>query len=277
MMKPARVLRSVRAAVLAAILLGMPGIAPAQPVPTYPTMSGAKPSVLVPPSTPGLDRFEIRAQLAARRYTTLAPEIGARISRISVREGESFAAGQELISLDCSLHAAQRDRARAVLASAENTHTGNQLLAEHKAIGNVELRTSAIEVDKARAELDFSNTTLSKCGILAPYSGRVAEQKSREGQYLQPGQPVLEIIDDGALELDFIVPSKWLAWLRPEHKFRVYIDDTHKSYPARVQRIGARVDPVIQSVKVSAVIDGSFKELIAGMSGRVELRAPSGK
>lgn len=276
-MKPARVAGSVCAGFLAAAMSVMAVAAPTQPAPATSAASAAKPPASVPPSTPGLDRFEIRAQLAARRYTTLAPEIGARISRISVREGERFDAGQELISLDCSLHAAQRDRARAVLASAENTHAGNQLLAEHKAIGKVELRTSAIEVDKARAELDFSNTTLSKCSIGAPYNGRVAEQKAREGQYLQPGQPVLEIIDDGALELDFIVPSKWLAWLRPEHKFRVYIDDTHKSYPARIQRIGARVDPVIQSVKISAIIDGNFKELIAGMSGRVELRAPAEK
>ncbi len=226
---------------------------------------------------PALDKFEIRAQLAARRYTTLAPEIAARISRIAVREGDQFKAGQTLVNLDCSLHIAQRDRAKAVLASAENTHAGNKLLAEHKAIGNVELRTSAIEIDKARAELNLSTSTLAKCGIPAPYNGRVAEQKAREGQYLQPGQPVLEIIDDGTLELDFIVPSKWLAWLVPGHKFKVFIDDTQKAYPARVQRIGARVDPVIQSIKLSAVIDGQFRELVAGMSGKVELVPPAAK
>lgn len=250
--------------------LVLPWAAQAQPT--------SRPAPGTATATPALDKFEMRAQLAARRYTTLAAEIGARISRISVREGDAFRAGQTLVSLDCSLHVAQRDRAQAVLAAAENTHAGNRILAEHKAIGNVELRTSAIEIDKARAELNLSNATLARCGIAAPFSGRVAEQKAREGQYLQPGQPVLEIIDDGALELDFIVPSRWLAWLRPGHKFQVFIDDTQKSYPARIQRIGARVDPVIQSVKLSAVIDGNFKELIAGMSGKIELAPPpSGK
>lgn len=240
-----------------------------------PTSPGVAPPIK-PASAPALDKFEMRAQLTARRYTTLAAEIGARVSRIAFREGDSFKAGQVLASLDCSLQAANRDRARATLAAAENTHKGNQLLAEHKAIGNVELRTSAIEVDKARAELAFNNATLSKCSIAAPYSGRVAEQKAREGQYLQPGQAILDIIDDGPLELEFIVPSSWLAWLKPEHKFQVAIDDTRKTYPARIQRVGARVDPVIQSVKVSAVIDGSFKELVAGMSGKVVLAPPAG-
>lgn len=46
---------------------------------------------------------------------------------------------------------------------------------------------------------------------------------------------------------------------------------------AKVQRIGARVDPVSQSVKLSAVIDGKFNELIAGMSGKVLMAPPAGQ
>jgi hypothetical protein len=35
------------------------------------------------------------------------------------------------------------------------------------------------------------------------------------------------------------------------------------------------VDPVSQSVKLSAVIDGRFGELIAGMSGKVLMTPPA--
>jgi hypothetical protein len=73
-----------------------------------------------------------------------------------------------------------------------------------------------------------------------------------------------------------VVPSKWLAWLKSNHSFQVAIDETGKSYPAKVQRIGAKVDPVSQSVKLSATIDGKFNELIAGMSGRVLMSPPAG-
>ena len=44
--------------------------------------------------------------------------------------------------------------------------------------------------------------------------------------------------------------------------------NAHVTYPARVQRVGAKVDPVSQTVKVHAEIEGNFPELIAGMSGR---------
>jgi RND family efflux transporter MFP subunit len=227
------------------------------------------------PAQPGLDALDIRAQLSPKRYTTLAAEIGARINRIAFKEGERFKAGQMLVSLDCSVQAAQRDRARAALNAAETAWTGNKKMAEYNAVGQVELDTSRAEVDKMRAELNFNNATLAKCGMVAPFSGRVAEQKAREGQYLQPGQAVLDILDDSSLELEFIVPSKWLAWLQPGYKFQVLIDETRKAYPARIQRIGARIDPVSQSVKAIAVIDGQFADLIAGMSGKIELTPPA--
>ena len=37
-----------------------------------------------------LDQREIRAQLAPRRYTTLAAEIGAKVQRLPVVEGGAF-------------------------------------------------------------------------------------------------------------------------------------------------------------------------------------------
>ncbi|MBF0125395.1 MAG: HlyD family secretion protein, partial [Magnetococcales bacterium] len=103
----------------------------------------------------------------------------------------------------------------------------------------------------------------------------VAEQKVREQQYVQPGQPMLDIIDDSVLELEFIVPSRWLVWLKPDLMFQVQIDETAKEYPAKVLRIGAKVDPVSQSVKLVAAISGKFPELMAGMSGKVNIAPPT--
>lgn len=226
-------------------------------------------------TAPALDRQEIRAQLSPRRFTTLAAEIGAKVNRISVREGERFKAGQVLIVLDCALQSAQLNKARATLSAAEKTYAANNRLAELNSVGKLELETSQSEVAKAKADVSLMNATLAKCQIPAPFAGRVSEQKVREQQFAQPGQGILEIIDDSALELEFIVPSRWMAWLKDGYRFQVKIDETGNTYPAKVLRMGAKVDPVSQSVKTIAVIDGHFPDLIAGMSGRVLLTPPT--
>ncbi len=222
----------------------------------------------------GLEQRELRAQLLPRRYTTLAAEIAAKVQRLSVQEGAAFRQGQVLVSFDCTLPQTQLDRAKASLNGATKTWEANTRLVELNAIGKVELELSEAELNKNRAEVAATAAILSKCRIIAPFSGRVAEQKVREQQFVQAGQTLLEIIDDSVLELEFIVPSKWLAWLKVGYGFTVIIDETTKTYPAKVLRIGARVDPISQSVKLVAAIDGKFPELIAGMSGHVKLLPP---
>lgn len=225
-------------------------------------------------SRPAIERQEIRAQLMPRRYTTIAAEIGAKISRLPVVEGGAFKAGQLLIAFDCSLQKAQLQKAQAELQGAEQTLQTNQRLAELNSIGKLDLDLSRSAVGKARAEVGANQAVLGKCAISAPFAGRIAEQKVREQQFVQPGQALLDIIDDSVLELEFLVPSRWLSWLHVGTVFQVQIDETRKTYPAKFTRIGARIDPVSQSVKVAAAIDGRFPELIAGMSGRVMVTQP---
>lgn len=228
-----------------------------------------------PEASAALASREIRAQLIPRRYTTLAAEIGAKINRLPLAEGASFKQGQLLVQFDCSLQQAQQAKAEAALMAADTNWKGNQKLAQLNSVGQVELDVSKAEMLKAQAEVAASRTLLGKCQVSAPFAGRIAEQKTREQQYVQPGQALMEILDDSALELEFIVPSRWLSWLRSGSAFQVSIDETGKTYPAKVQRIGARVDPISQSVKLTAVIDGRYGELIAGMSGKVLMAPPS--
>jgi len=251
------------------------GAVQAQTAAPSPVKPQATPGAAVAPlPKPAMERQEIRAQLLPRRYTTVAAEIGAKINRLPIAEGNAFRTGQLLVSFDCTLQQAQLQKAQAELDGAEQTLKSNQRLAELNSVGQLELDLSHAAVGKAKAEVGANRAVLNKCGVAAPFSGRVAEQKVREQQYVQPGQALLDIIDDSVLELEFLVPSSWLSWLRVGGKFQVQIDETRKSYPAKFIRIGARVDPVSQSVKVTAAIDGKFSELIAGMSGRVQVTPP---
>ena len=220
---------------------------------------------------------QIRAQLTPRRYTTIAAEIGAKVSSLPVAESAAFKAGQVLVSFDCSLQRAQLDKALAELDGAEQTLKSNLRLQELNSVGQLELDLSRAAANKAKAEVGAHKAVLAKCEVLAPYSGRVAEQKVREQQYVQPGQALLDILDDSQMELEFLVPSVWLRWLKIGGSFQVQIDETQKTYPARFTRIGARVDPVSQSVKVAAAISGKYPELIAGMSGNVLIKPKEGQ
>ncbi len=228
----------------------------------------ATPASLAPARTTP-DNPELRAQLAPRRYTTLAAEIGARVQRLAVTEGAAIKAGQLLVSFDCSLQQAQLERARAALDAADKQFATQKRLVELNATGRMELDQAEAEAGKMRAEMSQIRVQLGKCAIAAPFGGRVVEQKVREQQYVQPGQALLEVIDDSVLEVEFIMPSRWLAQVQVGSAVQIAVDETAKTYAAKVLRLGGRVDPVSQSIKVVAAITGRPPELVAGMSGRV--------
>ncbi len=238
----------------------------------YSSLSAAQPPL---PGTTGIERQQIRAQLSPVSHTLLSSEIGAIVSRIAAREAGNFRQGDVLLQMDCSLQEAQLRIAQAELSSAEVVLAANVRLDELNSIGKLELDLAHVAKAKAMAEVQMSETLLAKCELIAPFSGRVAVQHVRERQYVQPGEPLLEIFDDSQLELEFIVPSRWLGWLQIGYGFEVSIDETGRVYPAKISRIGARADAVSQTVKVSATIDGEYNELIAGMSGTVQVVTPS--
>lgn len=229
------------------------------------------PAISPAPSPSAFLRGEVRAQLTPTRYTTLGAEISARVGRLPVAEGERFKAGTLLVQFDCSMQRAQLDRARAELSAAEQTFKANLQLQKLNSVGKLDLELSRAAVQKAKADVSLGTALVQKCEIRAPFAGRVVEQKVREEQVVQPGQPLLEILDDTSLELEFIAPSSWLSWVAPGQPFEVRIDETAKTYSAQFTRIGARVDPVSQTVKIAGRITGQHPELMAGMSGVVRV------
>lgn len=230
----------------------------------------------IPEKTTGdIELQPIRAQLSPVTYTTVAAELAARVQEIPFREGEYFKEGQKLVIFDCGTQQAQYQKAKAAMSIAERNYTANKRLLALGTVGRIEYENSASEYQKARAEADELGIVVGKCTIVAPFNGRVVEQKVRAQQFVQSGQPVLDILDNSALELEFIAPSKWSPWLVEDYKFQVRVDETGKTYPAKITRVGARIDAISQTIKVAAVIDGDYKEIAPGMSGTLEITPPA--
>lgn len=209
----------------------------------------------------------IRTQLSSRNAVTISSEVAGRIATLSLREGDAFRAGQLLVGFDCSLYQSQLRKAEASIEAAHALVQSNQRLAELNSIGKFEVEQAQARLKEAQAEASTARTVVSRCGIAAPFSGRVAKRHVAAHQYVSSGTPLLDILETGQLEVQMIVPSKWLAWLKPGVPFTVEVEELGKSFPAKVQRLGAQIDPVSQTLPVVGVIDGQPPALLPGMSG----------
>ena len=179
-----------------------------------------------------------------------------------------------LVSFDCVIQRAQLARAKSEVTRADRTLAINLRLVQLQSVGQLEVDLSRAELEKAQADMAMAEATVSRCKIVAPFSGVTVEQRARPHQYSTPGQALLDVLDNDVLDVELIVPSRWLAWLRPGSMFDIHVDELNKLYPVRVIRLGGKVDAVSQSIKVIAEFTVAAPELMAGMSGRVNLRPP---
>jgi membrane fusion protein, multidrug efflux system len=209
----------------------------------------------------------IRTQLSSRNSVTISSELAARVATLSLREGEAFRTGQTLVGFDCALFQSQLRKAEASIEAAQALVTSNQRLAELNSIGKFEVAQAQAKLKEAQAEAGTARVVVSRCAIAAPFSGRVVKRHAAAHQFVSPGTPLLDLIETGSLEVQMIVPSKWMVWLKAGTAFRIEVDELGKTFPAKVQRLGAKIDPVSQTVLVIGTVDGQQGNLLPGMSG----------
>ena len=78
-----------------------------------------------------------------------------------------------------------------------------------------------------------------------------------------------KIIQTDILELEMVVSSEWVSWLKIGHPIKVYIDEIQKEFNASISGIGANVDAVSQTIQLKGTITDASPALLPGMSGRV--------
>ncbi len=210
---------------------------------------------------------ELRALLKAKHSTVLSSEFASKITQLSVEEGDRFKKGQLLLAFNCAEQQAQLKKVKAVAQAAKKTYQVNGRLVKLNSISQLEYELAAAELAKARADIQYISAILKKCRINAPFSGRVAERLVNRYQYVKAGDPLLDIVDDQQLEVTLLIPSSWLKWVKADMPFSVFLEEKNREYPAVIKKIGARIDAVSQSIKIIAIIDGEFNDLLPGMSG----------
>ncbi len=243
------------------VVLGSIALAAAWPLAAHAAASDAK--------------DEIRVQFVPYSQTVLSSELSAKIAAMPLREGDTFRAGQTLVSFDCTLFHAQLNKAEASAEAASETLRTNQRLAQLNSIGALDVDLAAAKVKETEAEAGAVRATVSKCAIAAPFAGRVAKLDAQPYEFVAPGKPIMEILDTRHLELQMIVPSRWLAWLKVGSRFKVRVDELGREFAGHVVRLGARIDPVSQSIPLAGEVDGSHPELLPGMSGAATFAAPA--
>ncbi len=209
----------------------------------------------------------VRVLLTPGGETTLASPVAAKVQNLNASLGASFARGQTLVSFDCSEQTARLDMAKAELDGAVEQHEAKIRMQGLEQASDVEVALAASSVAKFKAQIALSKAQVLQCTVVAPWSGRVAKLHIKNHMSVTPGQAMLDLVMSAPLKLKLNVPSMRMGQVKVGSQFNVAIDETGKTYTARVSAVNSRVDPVSQTIEIEAGFVGAHPDLLAGMSG----------
>jgi HlyD family secretion protein len=272
-------------------------------------------AVVVAPAEPGRVETTVAntraGSVSACRRAKLAPPLGGRIDKLTVREGERVKKGQLLIELwneDLvarervageqlqTARANQREACAVADIAARAAQRTRQLSAQgfvsedavDRAVSEAEAKqagcaAAGAQVQEAEARIRASRADTARTVVRAPFDGVVAEVNGEVGEFLTPSPPgiptlpAIDLIDDSCLYVSAPIDEVDAAQLKVGMPGRITLDAYRgRQFPGKVRRIAPYVlalEKQARTVEVEVEFDApsDARHLLVGYSADIEV------
>ena len=212
----------------------------------------------------------VQGQVEALRIVQLKAEVDGRVARLPVAEGARVTAGTELIKLADDYRPAQLAEAQARLKKAQSDLRASQKLRKRGLQAENQIVADQAEVESARAQLAQIRYQLAHTRIDAPFAGVLNRRTVEQGDFVERGQQVAELVDDEQLIVTGQVPQHFVNGLQVGQAINMKLV-TGESLTGSLQFISATADADTRSYRVEVALENPDHRRLIGLSATLQL------
>lgn len=236
-----------------------------------------------------IEEVAVTGTVVSPRVAELSTEVSGIVDEIRVELGDRVRGGEEILRLNSELESLSLSAARASTEQARHElEDARRRLAEARKLGEIQ-SASAVESVAAEVNIDVARlqrsvaeekrqaAQLERHRLLAPFSGFISRKLVEQGEWIQPGQAVVELVALDELRVDFQVPQSVYPRLETSTRLRIRLDaQPGRDFGGRIEKIIPVTDPVSRTFLVRAALDDAELRLAPGMSASALLRLDGG-
>ena len=238
------------------------------------------------------EEVPLTGTVVSPRIAELSTEVSGIVAAIEVELGDRVRIGDEILRLDSeieslTLEAARADseRARWELKDAERRLKDAEALGKVQSLSASEVESLAAEVRidgaelaRYRAEQQREAARLQRHSLKAPFGGIISRKLVEQGEWIQPGEAVVELVALDGLRVDFQVPQSVYPKLDDHSSLRIRLNARPgETFSGRIETIVPVTDPVSRTFLLRAALADSKVKLAPGMSASAVLRLDTGQ
>ncbi len=211
---------------------------------------------------------EAPAQAVSLNFSRLSAELAARIERIPVEPGQRITRGTVVATLDCGDASIAVRRAEATLASAtarmrlarQQLARNSELAAKQFISGDAldsrkgELEIAEAELQLNQAALDAARRDMAKCTVRAPFPAIVEERLAQEGEWANPGTPLVRVWDTSRIQLVAQLQAQDAETLARAHPGFVCLG---RDYRVKLLRVSPAMNPAARTREARLTFTGT--------------------
>ncbi len=205
------------------------------------------------------------------RIVTISAEISARVIAATGQKGQLIKSGEAIVTLKEGALPAQIATAKARVRKAELDYESALSLKSKNLIAENDLPRLEVDLSEARSalatlEIDFDNTR-----IRAPVTGILNDRFVEQGDYIETGKPVAEILDLDPLVVAVDVPQSHIAAVTLSDSADIRFA-SGETVSAKVRNIARLAESGTRTFKVELSLPNAAMETPAGLSVEAELQ-----
>jgi RND family efflux transporter MFP subunit len=188
------------------------------------------------------------------RYAQKALEVSEAELRRSTESIEKFAKSVSQSQLDVEQLTVQKNRLEAEQADHD------------QAVAVLEMKAQENELTAARAEI-------TRRRIVAPFDGAIVQLYIRKGEWAEPGQKALRIVNTDHLKAEGFIRADDAAAAAPGKAVELVIEmaGKPKSFAGKIVFVSPEVDPITGQVRIWAEIDNRDGQLRPGQAATMKI------
>lgn len=194
------------------------------------------------------------------------------LESIKVVQGTKVNKGEILAEVESKNVLASYEISHATLRQAEDGYERIKKVHESGTVADVKLVEIETQLAKAKAAAKSSELSLEECKIKAPFNGTVSNVLVEQGVHVNPGTPILNLVDLSTIEIAIPVPEGEIGKIKIGQKALIDVPALDiKGIEARVALKGVTASSPSHTYKCTLVPDKKQTDLYPGMVCKVRL------
>lgn len=215
------------------------------------------------------DYIRITGSLEAVDDAVVSAQTSGRVLKIAER-GQRVNRGDVIAELDDELLQASFKVAKANYELVTDIYNRQQPLHADSIVSTQEFNQIIAQKEQAEAQLNQAKRQLDDAKIKAPFTGRVEERMARSGELLNPGMPVVRLVNTSRVKITGGIPERYALDVTEGTPVRVNLTSYDGGFmDAKVTYTSSIIDPNSRTLPIEVEIanpDGTLKpEMIVSL------------